>query len=69
MKLHAKMLANRILPLMPSLISLHQLGFVPGRESRDNTLKAIHILNWITTNSLQGFFLSIDAEKAFNRVS
>lgn len=68
-KLYAKKLANRILPLLPSLVSLDQVGFIPGREARDNTLKAISIHHWLSSSSKPGFFLSHDAEKVFARMA
>lgn len=43
-KIYAKILANRLLPLLPSLISLDQVSFISGRESRDNTIKALNIV-------------------------
>lgn len=42
-KLYVKILANRILPLLPNLVSLDQVGFIPDREARDNTLKVISV--------------------------
>lgn len=68
-KIYAKILANRLLPLLTSLISLDQVGFIPGREGRDNTIKALNINHWLTSNKKQGFFLSLDAEKVFDRVA
>lgn len=68
-KLYAKALSNRLLGVLPSLVSLDQVGFVPGREARDNTIKAIHIHHWLTKRNQPGFFLSMDAEKAFDRVA
>lgn len=69
LKMYAKILANRLLPLLPHLVSLDQVGFVPGREARDNTLKALNIHKWLTSKKQDGFFLSLDAEKAFDRVA
>ena len=37
-KIYAKILAERIRPLMEGLIDKDQAGFVPGRETRDNVL-------------------------------
>lgn len=68
-KLYAKMIANRLLPLIPNLISLDQIGLFPGREARDDTLKAMSIHHWLTKSSTPGFFLSLDAEKAFDSVA
>lgn len=68
-KLYSKILANRLLPLLPSIISQDQAGFIPGREARDNTIKAINPHHLITQTNQKGFFLSPDAEKAFDRVS
>lgn len=63
-KVYAKILANRLLPLLPSLVSLDQVGFIPGREGRDNTIKALNLHHWLNSYGKQGFFLSLDAEKA-----
>lgn len=68
-KIYAKILANRLLPLLSSLISLDKVVFIPGREGRDNTIKAININHWLSSQKKPGFFLSLDAEKAFDRVA
>lgn len=68
-KIYAKVLANRLLPLVPDLISLDQVGFVPGREARDNTIRTLNLHHWLTSSKSQGFFLSLDTEKAFYRVA
>lgn len=68
-KIFAKILANRITPLLHNLISTDQVGFIPGRESRDNTIKALNIHHLLTKNNTPGFFLSLDAEKAFDRLA
>lgn len=68
-KIFANILANRILPILTSLIAKDQVGFVPGREARNNTLKALNIHHWLTKFNKHGFFLSLDAEKAFDRLA
>lgn len=62
------MLANRLLPFLPNLVSQDQAGFVLGREACYNTIKVLNIHHWLTSSSTEGFFLSTDAEKAFDRV-
>lgn len=69
MKLYAKVLSNRILPLLPKLVSLDEVGFVKGQEARDNTIKALNIHHWLSNSSRPIFLLSLDAEKAFDRVA
>lgn len=64
-KWYAKTLANRLLKLE----SLDQVGFIPGREARDNTTKTLLIHDWMTSHTNSGFFLSMDTEKALNRVA
>uniref|UniRef100_A0A8C5MHD9 Reverse transcriptase domain-containing protein n=1 Tax=Leptobrachium leishanense TaxID=445787 RepID=A0A8C5MHD9_9ANUR len=64
----AKMLARRLNPILPSLIHPDQVGFVPLRGARDNTLRAINLLHISRVSSIPMLFLSVDAEKAFDRV-
>uniref|UniRef100_A0A8C5MKZ0 Reverse transcriptase domain-containing protein n=1 Tax=Leptobrachium leishanense TaxID=445787 RepID=A0A8C5MKZ0_9ANUR len=64
----AKMLARRLNPILPSMIHPDQVGFVPLRGARDNTLRAINLLHISRVNSTPMLFLSVDAEKAFDRV-
>lgn len=68
-KLFAKILANRMLPLLLSLIIKDQFGFIPGREARDKTIKALNIHHWLTTRKPKGFSLYLDAEKAFDSLA
>lgn len=68
-KLYAKILANRLLPLIPGLISSDQVGFIPGREARDNTIRTLNLHHQLTSSGTKGFLLSLDAEKAFDRVA
>ncbi|XP_068115969.1 vomeronasal type-2 receptor 26-like [Hyperolius riggenbachi] len=69
LKMFAKIIANRISPLLPSLIEPDQAGFVPGREGKENTTKAINVHHWLSRQAMEGCFISTDAEKAFDRVA
>lgn len=68
-KLYANILANRLLHLLPSLVLLDQVDFIPGREARDNTIKTLHIHHWFMSQTQPGFFLSVESEKAFDWVA
>lgn len=45
-----------------------QVGFVPGRQARENTIKTL-LHQWLSSKKAPGFLLSVDAEKAFDRVA
>lgn len=53
------------------LVHSDQTGFMVGRETKDNTIRALHALHWIQKgpNKIPRAVLSIDAEKAFDRVN
>lgn len=53
---------------MNELVHPDQVGFIPGREGRDNGVRTLLLLQEIKINESPGLFLSIDAEKAFDRV-
>lgn len=69
LKLLAKILANRLKPLLSKIIGPEKVGFMPGREARDNTTKALNLIHFSRNSETKGLLLSTDAEKAFNRVS
>lgn len=62
-----KILANRLLPHIPGLIHLDQVGFVPGRQARDN-IKVLNLIHNARFQSSSSLLLGTDAEKAFDRV-
>lgn len=69
LKLFSKILANHLSLQMTSLITMDQVGFIPGREARDSTLKALNLHHWMTKNKQKGFSLSLDVKKEFDRVA
>lgn len=42
---------------------------MPGRETRDNVIKALNLIHATRTQTIEGLLLSTDAEKAFDRVA
>uniref|UniRef100_A0A8C5MF05 Reverse transcriptase domain-containing protein n=1 Tax=Leptobrachium leishanense TaxID=445787 RepID=A0A8C5MF05_9ANUR len=67
-KLYAKLLATRLAPLLPSLIATEQTGFVPGRQTCDNTRRFYDIIDLAHRTNASGLLLALDAEKAFDRL-
>uniref|UniRef100_A0A8C5MQZ0 Reverse transcriptase domain-containing protein n=1 Tax=Leptobrachium leishanense TaxID=445787 RepID=A0A8C5MQZ0_9ANUR len=70
LKLFAKILASRLLPHITDLIHPDQTGFIPGREGRDNTIRALTLTHRAQRRGEELLLLlSTDAEKAFDRVN
>lgn len=69
LKLFSKIIATRIAQHLESLIHLDQMGFIPTREARDNTIKVLNLVHIAKANNIPSIFISTDAEKAFDRVN
>ncbi len=68
LKLLSKILATRLESLLPLLIKDDQTGFIKGRNSCNNMRRLLNTIQVFQQRSLNGLVLSLDAEKAFDRV-
>eukprot|EP00253_Pinus_taeda_P002669 PITA_02669 len=68
-KIVAKLLANRIKPLLQNLISPAQGGFVKGRQILDNVIQIQEALHSSYARKEQGMIIKLDMSNAFDRVN
>lgn len=67
-KILAKVLALRLETVLPGIIHCDQVGFVRGRSSTDNLRRLMHLMWLNSSNTVPVAAISLDAEKAFDRV-
>lgn len=67
-KLLAKALARRLDPLLPTIISPDQTGFIKHRHYFHNVRHLFKILYTVPHKKIPELVISMDAEKAFDRV-
>jgi hypothetical protein len=68
-KIIAKLLALRLKVLLPQLVNPQQTGFIPGRHILENVSLAWLAHDWVKATGHSALFLSLDFEKAFDRVN
>ncbi|XP_063302488.1 extracellular calcium-sensing receptor-like [Pelobates fuscus] len=67
-KLLAKILADRLSPHLTNLVHADQVGFIPERQLFENTRRNIDLIWTQMTSHIPTLILSLNAEKAFDRV-
>ena len=68
-KILAKVLAFRLKRVLPSVIHEDQSGFISGRYMIGENIRLfIDVLHYFKVNDIPGLVLSIDFEKAFDKV-
>ena len=67
-KLAARVLADRLGPLLSHVVDSTQTGFLPQRWIGDNILAHLEIIAWYQRTQQPGVLLFLDFEKAFDRL-
>nr|XP_019067280.1 uncharacterized protein LOC109119268 [Solanum lycopersicum] len=69
-KIISKLVSNRLSPILPSLISANQSGFVKGRSISENIMLAQEIIHQIKKPNIgSNVIIKLDMAKAYDRVS
>ena len=67
-KILSKALVACIKQVLPSIINEDQTGFVSGRNIAQNVRKALDLIKYVELHQIEAMLISVDFEKAFNRV-
>ncbi|KAL3694948.1 hypothetical protein R1sor_008599 [Riccia sorocarpa] len=67
-KILAKILANRIKPLMPKLVDKLQTGFIKGRNIASNLISLRLGQDWASISDQESMFVQLDFVKAYDRL-
>ena len=68
-KIITKVIANRLKPLLPGLISPKQSGFVEGREILDGIIAVHEVTHSLKCTKLPGMLIKLDISKAYDKLS
>lgn len=68
-KIFAKVLANRMLQVLPYIVSQDQFGYLKGRSISDNLLDLMSVIQHCEDNQLEAILISVDFKRAYDSVS
>eukprot|EP00253_Pinus_taeda_P014482 PITA_14482 len=68
-KLISKVVANRLKPLLPLLISPEQTGYVEGHQILDGIILSHEVIHSLKIMKKPGMILKLDLSKAFDKLN
>ena len=68
-KIIAKVIANRLKPLLPGLISPEQSGFVEGQQILDGIITVQEAIHSLKCTRIPGMLIKLDIAKAYDKLS
>jgi hypothetical protein len=68
-KIITKVIALRLKPILPCIISREQLGYVEGRHIMDSVILVHEIIHSLKTTRTPGMLIKLDLSKDFDKLS
>jgi hypothetical protein len=68
-KLLTKVIAKRLKPILPTIISPEKSGYVEGRQILDSVILAHEVIHSLQKTKTPGMLLKLDLSKAFDKIS
>jgi hypothetical protein len=68
-KIITKVIANRLKPLLPTLILEEKTGFVEGRKILDNIIHDHELIHMLKFQRRGGMIIQLDMVKAYEKIS
>lgn len=65
----SKVIANRIKPLLPTLVLEEKTRYVEGRQILNNIIQAHKVVHSLKTNKEEGMIVQQDIEKSYDKLS
>lgn len=69
LKIITKVMAYRLKPLLPGLVSQEQSGFVEGRQILDGIILTQEMIHSLKQTKIPGMLIKVDLAKAYDKVS
>lgn len=68
-KIISIVIANRLKPLLPTLVSMEQSGYVEGRQILNNIIQAHEVVHSLLSNRKAGMIMPLDLAKAYDKLN
>eukprot|EP00253_Pinus_taeda_P026177 PITA_26177 len=65
----SKVIKEMLKPLLPTLVSEEQTGYVEGRQILNNTIQAHEVVHSLKSNKQVGMIIQLDLAKAYDKLS